>query len=93
MWKNVNKLNSIEQLVAINTANIEKLNPKVKEILDLKQEVNDLVNSEKDMKQSLLEFGNQLQSAGLSIANTTKNTPMPIPQIQANPYTGKWRTD
>jgi len=89
---NVNKLNIIAQLVENNTTNIETLNNNLKDILDLKQKVNDLVTSEKNMKQSLLQFGDQLQSTGLSSANTTKNMPIPVPQIQANPYTGNYRS-
>ncbi len=89
---NVDKINIMAKLVENNTANIETLNNNLKDILDLKQKVNELVTSEKNMKQSLLQFGEQLQSTGLSVANTTKNMPIPVPQIHANPYTGKWRT-
>ena len=48
----------------------------------------------KKLKQSLADFGSQLQAKGLSLANTTKkDMPNPLPQIQSNAYTGKRRTD
>ena len=44
--------------------------------------------------QSLADFGNQLQSKGLSLANTTKkDMPNPLPQVKADAYTGQRRTD
>jgi len=92
---NVNNLNNnIADQVASNTSKLETLNNSLKSVLDIKQKVNDLVTDEKKLKQSLADFGNQLQSKGLSLANTTKkDMPNPLPQVKANPYTGKSRTD
>lgn len=92
---NVDNLNNnIADQVASNTSKLETLNNSLKSVLDIKQKVNDLVTDEKKLMQSLAEFGNQLQSKGLSLANTTKkDMPNPLPQVRANPYTGKSRTD
>ncbi len=93
--KNVDNINNnIANQVANNTSKLEALNNSLKGILDLKQQVTDLANGEKKLKQSLANFGNQLQAKGLSLANTTKkDMPNPLPQVQASPYTGKRRTD
>jgi hypothetical protein len=93
--KNVDNINNnIANQVANNTSKLTALNNSLKGILDLKQQVTDLANGEKKLKQSLANFGNQLQAKGLSLANTTKkDMPNPLPQVQANPYSGKRRTD
>ena len=93
--KNVDNINNnIANRVANNTSKLTALNNSLKGILDLKQQVTDLANREKKLKQSLANFGNQLQAKGLSLANTTKkDMPNPLPQVQANPYSGKRRTD
>ena len=93
--KNVDNINNnIANQVANNTSKLEALNNSLKGILDLKQQVTDLATGEKKLKQSLANFGNQLQAKGLSLANTTKkDMPNPLPQVQASPYTGKRRTD
>lgn len=86
--------NNIANQVTSNTSKLEALNNSLKGILDLKQQVTDLATGEKKLKQSLANFGNQLQAKGLSLANTTKkDMPNPLPQVQASPYTGKRRTD
>lgn len=93
--KNVDNINNnIANQVASNTSKLETLNNNLKSVLDLKQKVTDLVNGEKKLKQSLADFGSQLQAKGLSLANTTKkDMPNPLPQIQSNAYTGIRRTD
>lgn len=93
--KNVDNINNnIANQVANNTSKIESLNNSLEGILDLKQQVTDLTIGEKKLKQSLVNFGNQLQAKGLSLANTNKkDMPNPVPQVQANAYTGKRRTD
>jgi len=86
--------NSIATQVASNTSKLETLNNNLKGVLDLKQQVMDLAKGEKKLQQSLANFGNQLQSKGFSVANTSKkNMPNPLPQVQANAYTGQRRTD
>jgi hypothetical protein len=86
--------NNIANQVTSNTSKLDALNNSLKGILDLKQQVTDLATGEKKLKQSLANFGNQLQTKGLSLANTTKkDMPNPLPQVQASPYTGKRRTD
>lgn len=93
--KNVDNINNnIANQVSSNTSKLTALNNSLKGILDLKQQVTDLANGEKKLKQSLADFGNQLQAKGFSLANTTKkDMPNPLPQVQASPYTGKRRTD
>jgi hypothetical protein len=89
---NINNNLSIQ--VTNNTSKLETLNNNLKGILDLKQKVSDLVKGEKKLQQSLANFGNQLQSKGFSVVNTTKkDMPNPLPQVQANAYTGQRRTD
>ena len=92
---NVDSLNNnIANQVASNTSKLELLNNSLKSVLDIKQKVNDLVTGEKKLMQSLADFGNQLQSKGLSLANTTKkDMPNPLPQVKADAYSGKRRTD
>lgn len=93
--KNIDNINNnIANQVASNTSKLETLNNNLKGILDLKQKVSDLAKGEKKLQQSLANFGNQLQSKGFSVVNTTKkDMPNPLPQVQANAYTGQRRTD
>lgn len=92
---NVNNLNNnIAKQVASNTTKLETLNNNLKGVLDLKQKVDDLVKGEKKLQQSLANFGNQVQSKGFSVVNTTKkDLPKPLPQLHANPYSGQSRTN
>ncbi len=86
--------NNLAIQVTNNTSKLATLNNNLKSILDLKQKVSDLVKGENKLQQSLANFGNQLQSKGFSVVNTTKkDMPNPLPQVQANAYTGQRRTD
>ena len=86
--------NNLATQVTNNTSKLETLNNNLKNILDLKQKVNDLAKGEKKLQQSLANFGNQLQSKAFSLVNTSKkDMPNPLPQVQANPYTGQRRMD
>lgn len=83
---------SLADQINNNTSSLKTLNTKYNEVLSLNKEIKDLTKKSMNLQKAVVNFGNQLQSKGFSVANTTKkDMPSPLPQIKANAYTGRQR--
>lgn len=83
---------SLADQINNNTSSLKTLNTKYNEVLSLNKEIKDLTKKSMNLQKAVVNFGNQLQSKGFSVANTTKkDMPNPLPQVQANAYTGRRR--
>lgn len=84
--------NTLAEQINNNTSSLQTLNTKYNEVLSLNKEIKDLTKKSINLQKAVVNFGNQLQSKGFSVVNTTKkDTPKPLPQVQANAYTGRQR--
>jgi hypothetical protein len=84
--------NTLADQITSNTKSLQTLNTKYNEVLSLNKEIKDLTKKSMNLQKAVANFGNQLQNKGFSVANTSKkDMPNPLPQVQANAYTGRQR--
>ena len=91
--KDINDINNMKTQITTNTTALDNLNLKLKNAINIKQNVDNLDTNTKKLSDSITKLGESLQSHGLSLANTNKkNMSKPLPYVQANASTGFRRT-